>query len=206
MIVTVANIKGGVGKSMISFNIGMYLYTSYEFDQSEPFTFCDLDPQGTLCDIVSVRKELGHTPDVPVVKTSLNEITKNTVIDVSIAEKLTMIEAIGKSDIVVVPCGPSQSEVWATQKFIDMVKLLYPSKKVYMFVNRADTHHSSKETGETSDVLSTFDGTLLKTRIHSRTAYRKSMSEGLAVFEMKGASNNKAINEFIDLAEEIFGE
>lgn len=205
MIVTVANIKGGVGKSLISFNIGMYLYSSYDFE-SEPFTFCDLDPQGTLCDVLAVRKELGHLPVSPEIKTSLSDISSNCVIDVSIAEKVSMIEAIGKSDIVLVPCGPSQSEVWATQKFVDMVKLLYPNKKVFMFVNRADTHHASKETSETSEVLATFDGVLLNTKIHNRTAFRKSMSEGLAVFEMKGSGNNKAINEFIDLAEEIFGK
>ena len=53
------------------------------------------------------------------------------------------------------------------------------------FINRADTHIGIRETGEAERALQMMPGiTPLGVRLYQRTAYRRSFSEGLSVFEL----------------------
>lgn len=200
MIVTIGNVKGGAGKSTVAFNIGVWL------SQNSNVQFIDLDPQQTLNDTIEVRTELGFEPKI---KKALQKVPDSFspdidyVIDVSVADKEAMFKALDKSDIVIVPCPPSQSDVWATGKFVDMLKLLYPKLTVVLFVNRADTHWANKDNDETTNALKQIKNcNFLETRLHNRNSYRKSFSEGLAVFEQR--SDKKAIIEFNNFMQEIF--
>lgn len=72
------------------------------------------------------------------------------------------------------------------------------------FVNRADTNKSIRETHETEAALRMLPGIdeVMPQRLKMRTSFRRSLSEGLAVFEMWPQS--KAANEFRVLAAALY--
>ena len=66
------------------------------------------------------------------------------------------------------------------------------------FINRGDTHRAVRETDEAAAALVSLPGIrYIKPRLAQRTAYRRSFSEGLAVFELeprgKGAAEWNAL-------------
>ncbi len=68
-----------------------------------------------------------------------------------------------------------------------------------VFVNRADTHRAIKESDETEEVLEQLSGvTLIPQRLYQRTVYRRSLSEGMSIFEI--SKRSKAVDEFNRLA------
>ena len=57
--------------------------------------------------------------------------------------------------------------------------------EVLGFINRADTHIGVRETGEAEQALQMLQGIkAMDIRLYQRTAYRRSFSEGLGVFEL----------------------
>lgn len=69
------------------------------------------------------------------------------------------------------------------------------------FVNRADTHKGVRETGEAEDALKILPHIdLINTRLYQRTTYRRSFSEGLAVFELEPKGKAAAeVNKFASM-------
>ncbi len=202
MITVFANLKGGSGKSTVSFNMAAWLE-----DQGCSVMAIDLDPQRTLTDVAEVRVDEGVEPvlqvyaqDEPqVVKTDVDEV----IIDVGAANPAGMNKALRMADRIVIPVPPSQPDVWATQRFLKMVKEaredLDTDIEILAFLNRADTHHAVRESDDAQAALEMVKGiSYLPQRLYSRTIYRRSMSEGLAVFEFWHGS--KAADEFEALA------
>jgi len=117
-----------------------------------------------------------------------------------------MQEAIGVANRVVIPVPPSQADVWATQRFLRIVREALPDSggvEVLAFVNRADTHRQVRESDETEQALCMLEGIrVLPHRLCNRTVYRRSLSEGLTVFEM--ARSGKAAREFDVLARDLY--
>jgi chromosome partitioning protein len=117
-----------------------------------------------------------------------------------------MKSALKVADRIVVPVTPSQADVWSTQRFLGLIRKQRCRAKmpqVLGFVNRADTHSLVRETVETAEALEMLPRiTLLQSRLFQRMDYRRSFSEGLAVFEMRPRS--KAASEVKSLAQEIF--
>jgi chromosome partitioning protein len=98
-----------------------------------------------------------------------------------------MEKAISLADRVLIPIQPSQADIWSTQRFLKIVNNNIDKKKteVLGFLNRADTHIGVRETDEADQALQMMQGIkALGIRLHQRTAYRRSFSEGLAVFEL----------------------
>ena len=64
MITMVGSLKGGSGKSTITFNLAVWLTMA-----DQRVLALDLDPQATLSDVADVRREEGWEPPVRVVAT-----------------------------------------------------------------------------------------------------------------------------------------
>lgn len=201
MITVVGSLKGGSGKSTVTFNLAVWLMMA---DLSVELV--DADPQATLTDVADVRAEEGYTPQINVLKRSVLEGKKNlgkadeTLIDVGTASLDSMKKAICMADRIVVPVPPSQADIWSTQRFIQFVGSLETKNKLKVigFINRADTHPAVRETDEAAAALVSLPGIkFIKPRLSQRTIYRRSFSEGLAVFELdprgKGAREINAL-------------
>lgn len=208
MITVVANLKGGSGKSTVVFNLGLWLQ-----QKGQPVVVYDLDPQQTLLDVAEVRREEGYTPPLQVypprdsLQEDLQYHPKNAqvLVDVGAANLDAMKTAIAISDQVIIPVPPSQPDVWATQRFLDIVDEAtngnYP--KMSVFVNRADTHRAVRESDDTEEVLKQLPNiNLIPKRLFQRTIFRRSLSEGLALNEM--SKRSKATVEFDAFANFVF--
>lgn len=206
MITVIGSLKGGSGKSTVTFNLAIWLCLA-----DVRVLVVDLDPQQTLHDVAEIREEDGYRPQLAVQNGSAldGEVTNHegeVLVDVGTADMAAFHRALQVADRVVVPVPPSQADIWSTQRFLRMLaEVTMPESmpEVVAFVNRADTHHAVSETNETVAALLTLRPIrFVKRRLAQRTAYRRSFSEGLAVFELDPRS--KAAQEFISLAATLY--
>ncbi len=191
MLTVVGNLKGGTGKSTVAFNLAVWL----AHDKAGVMTF-DLDPQCTLVDVCDVRQEDGFEPSVEVSTdlAKLEELAKDKkrkqpiIVDISASNMPAMERAISLADRILIPVQPSQADIWSTQRFLKIVRNSLDESnntEVLGFINRADTHIGVRETDEAEQALQMLPGIkALDVRLYQRTAYRRSFSEGLGVFEL----------------------
>jgi len=212
MITVIANLKGGSGKSTVAFNLAIWLVK-----QGRQVVGYDLDPQCTFSDLGMLRKEIGVRPNLEIhsVRAVLrDQLLSHTecevLVDVGAANLAAMKEAMTSADRILVPVPPSQADVWATQRFLhiigpDMEAVKFNgSQHTIAFINRADTNRSIRETRETEEALRMLPGidVVMPQRLRMRTSFRRSLSEGLAVFEMWPGS--KAAGEFGSFAQALY--
>jgi len=199
MITVIGNLKGGIGKSTVTFNLAVKLSLNGKNVQ-----LIDLDPQATLSDVIDIRTEDEHEPKLSVCS-DLSKLDNSgtfdeIIIDVGTAAIDVLYAAIRMADRILVPVPPSQADIWSTQRFLQIIKDLdtKESLRVFGFVNRADTHRGIRETDETEDALRMLPGIeLIESRLYQRTTYRRSFSEGLAVFELEPKGKAAAeVNKF----------
>ncbi|MEZ5476251.1 MAG: AAA family ATPase [Thiolinea sp.] len=205
MITVIGNLKGGTGKSTVTFNLALWIATR----QNVRVAVYDLDPQATTLDAFEIRSEEGYLPLIWP-KQSIADLQAETtdtqvLADIGLSDMNAVQQAIRLADRILVPVAPSQADVWSTQRFLRMVEDVREGKPVLVLglLNRSDTHRSVRETDEAAAALQTLDNIrLMKTRLYLRTTYRRSFSEGLAVFEMEPRS--KAAREVDALGKELF--
>lgn len=207
MITVIGNMKGGTGKSTVAFNLAVWLS-----HQGKSLRLFDLDPQQTLADVIEVRTEEEYEPALPgaehqagLASVKDNKDVDHIIIDVSMSDQNALKEALQICDRVVIPVAPSQADIWSTQRFLKLIKTTCETKKpeVLAVINRADTHPLVIETQESEEALDFLPGVeRINTRLHNRTAYRRSFSEGLAVFELN--PSGKASKETLKLAKKLF--
>jgi chromosome partitioning protein len=209
MITVVGNLKGGSGKSTVTFNLAVWLATT-----GKSIELYDLDPQCTLGDVLQVRKEEGFEPELKVHRylrpaQKLAELNPQTeiLIDVGTANMTGMKRAIAIADRIIVPVPPSQADIWSTQRFLYLIASEKRDKplEVTAFINRADTHNGVHESDEAEAALQALPGIkVLPIRLSQRISYRRSFSEGLAVFELE--PSGKAALEFKKFAELLYSK
>lgn len=205
MITIVGSLKGGSGKSTLTFNLAVWLAMA-----GIKILLVDADPQATLTDVVEVRNEEGFDPPLTLDdKAALTEQQlrsgDETLIDVGAADMESMRLALALCDRVVVPVPPSQADIWSTQRYIQLISSVQrpTPPDIIGFINRGDTHHAVQETNETAAALVSLPGIrFIKPRLSQRTIFRRSFSEGLAVFELE--SRGKAAREFLSLAAALY--
>lgn len=191
MLTVIGNLKGGTGKSTVAFNLAVWL----AYDKAGVVAF-DLDPQCTLVDVCEVREEDGFEPRFKV-STDLEELEslvgngklrQPIIVDMSASNMPAMEKALSLADRVLIPVQPSQADIWSTQRFLKIVNACInkdKSPEVLGFINRADTHVGVRETDEAEQALQMLQGVkAMDLRLYQRTAYRRSFSEGLGVFEL----------------------
>ena len=192
MLTVIGNLKGGTGKSTVAFNLAVWL--AHEHTGVHVF---DLDPQATLMDTFEIREEDGYEPRIEV-SNDIEELESmvgsrkgrnapQLLADVSATNMPVLERAVSLARRVLIPVQPSQADIWSTQRFLKIVLSAVDKRRkpeILGFINRADTHQSVQETGEAEEALQMLPNIdALNTRLYQRTAFRRSFSEGLAVFE-----------------------
>lgn len=205
MITVVGNLKGGTGKSTVAFNLALWSATR----RNVQVVVYDLDPQATTSDAFEIRNEEGYLPTIQPLQSAegLGAELPNTdvIIDVGISNPAMVEIALQKADRILIPVTPSQADVWATQRFLKTIEKVRQGEKVAILglLNRADTHAAVRESNETLEALRLLKPIeVLNSRLYLRTTYRRSFSEGLAVFEMEPRS--KAAAEVDALGRELY--
>ena len=203
MLTLFANFKGGTGKSTLVFNMAMW-----RLAHGAQVTVCDLDPQRTVSDVALIRKEDGIEPPLRVVQElpAKGRARGDWLIDIGTSDMQAMRAAIRAAGRVVIPVTPSQADIWATQQFLDILRAERKGGRmpvVMGFINRADPHPRSRENAEAFEALEALDPIKpLAPMLVQRLAFRRSFSEGLAVFELE--PRGKAAAELDALATAVF--
>jgi len=204
MITIVSNLKGGSGKSTITFNLAVWLTRA-----GKKTVAYDFDPQRTLSDVAQVRQSEGFEPELTIYRQYRrvpNPKEYEFLVDVGASNMPALRRALKLADRVVVPVPPSQADIWATQRFLLLIASIVKESKppeILAFINRADTHSSIRESDEAEEALHTLPGIkVLNSRIYQRTVYRRSFSEGLGVFELEPSA--KAACEFEKFAASLY--
>ena len=131
MITVVGSLKGGSGKSTVTFNLAVWLSMA-EADVQ----VIDLDPQATLRDVAEVRDEEGYRPAISVKgkkalnKDKLNDLDE-VLIDIGTADLNMMKKAITIADRVLVPVPPSQADIWSGWQSPILYLVLWPMLSGY---------------------------------------------------------------------------
>jgi chromosome partitioning protein len=202
----IGSLKGGSGKSTITFNLAIWLAMA-----EQHVAAVDADPQATLNDALEVRREEGYTPDVNLLDAAkLADIEAlrqydEVLIDVGTASMDNLRQSVAIADRILVPVPPSQADIWSTQRFTRFVASIVgePGVEIIGFINRGDTHRAIRESDEAAAALVSLPGIrFLKPRLAQRTVFRRSFSEGLAVFELD--SRSKGAQEWNALAAVLY--
>ena len=206
MITVIANLKGGTGKSTVTFNLAVWLYST-----GRRTTVIDLDPQRTLSDAAALRRDEGIEPSIHVDAGTFSDVTlpenaEEIIIDVGAADLGSFKQAIMIADRILIPVTPSQADIWSTQRFVGFLSKNThgnPPESI-TFLNRADTNKTIQASDEAAAALDALPGVrLIPQRLSDRAVFRDSFSEGLAVFELEPRSI--ASREFKSFAETLYG-
>lgn len=207
MVISVLNIKGGVGKTTVTTNLAVGLSKG-----NKRVCIIDADPQSSALRWSGKRPEdetkvdvLGM-PDADALKKNIDSIRTNydiVIIDGAPAVNRMATVCAAISNIIILPLGPSPYDVWATEDMIDriqQVKDVNPSIKAFYLINK----HSKRTliSQETESALKEMETPVLTSNLATRVAYADSATSGLSVLEW---DDPRAKKEMQDLVKEIEG-
>jgi len=208
-IVTVANQKGGSGKTTIAMQIAGTLGRTYKV------LVIDADPQGTATRwAASAEDDKPFPARVAGLSAAGGKVHREVkkfvddydfiVVDCPPAVDSPVPQsALLISDLVLVPVIPSPADLWAAtgiQKLISNIQEINEGLKALMVANMCQPNITLAQ--DSIDVLHEFGIPLASSRIHLRTAYRQSAVFGDTVHG-QGNTAQKAINEINTLLDEI---
>jgi len=204
MVTIIGNLKPRTGKSLVTFNLAVWLTT-----QKKSVTVFDLDPIATLSNIFKLHHIEKHNPQLTLQQDLVN-LTKNTtteiLIDIGSNDMDIIKTAVAVADRVVIPITPSQLNIGSCTQFLKLIRhnnSIRNLPHIVGFINRAYNHSNSREDDEPLTGFKYLESiTMIDKRLHQRNTYRDSFSEGIAAFEFE--PNSQAALEFINLAKKLY--
>lgn len=217
MIISVTNLKGGVGKSTISQNVAVEL-----LKRGYKLCIADTDTeQQTSVKWASVRAQNASdkTPEVPVFKINPETISNQVLNTLAKEYDLVLIDGtpaltelttriIIMSDIVITPILASATDLWALDTFLLRFKEAKITKESmggsvehFVILNKYNPRVNLDR--EINEAISEMDVRLLQTKISSRVAYKEATVQGLGVSELR---DSNALEEIKNLCDEIESE
>lgn len=213
MIVVIANIKGGTGKTTIATNMAIM-----RAQDGADVMLVDADTQHSALDFANVRELEGHLPEItclavtgPATGAELRKLAPkfdDIIVDVGGRDTSTLRSALLTADIVAIPFLPSQYDTWATETMdalLGEVLGMNGNLNCLTFLNKVDPVSQASLTREAIQLAKNFKHMrLFPAHLSYRVAFRRSVADGLCINEIPGKKDAKAIAELNKLYEEIF--
>lgn len=206
-VITIGNVKGGVGKSTIACNLAVEATKA-----GKRVLLIDSDTQQSSIDFRATRSEKG-LPEFQAVSITKNTIHKDVrsfesfdfvFIDAGGRDTAVFRSAVLASDLFLIPVLPSQYDIWATAGTVETLEeaKLFKDTSAYFIINQVIPNTTIAR--EALQALKEFKLPILHTQIHARVAFKQSISEGKGVTEYETAGKNgKASKELMALFQEI---
>lgn len=209
MILTVGNIKGGVGKTTIAINTSLTLA-----NEGHDVLFIDADMQGSGTDFWNLRNEVKGSLEITAITLQgqgiLREIKKlsgkfdHIVIDTAGSDTTSLRASMVASDLLAVPVIPSALDIWAmeeTNKVVEEGLVVNPDLRVGVFINMVAPRgivydHKAREA--IPELMPNCE--LLTSRIVRRQAFANTLAVGQYIMEH---SDTKAKEEFMTFYREL---
>lgn len=210
MIVMIAGVKGGTGKTTIATNLAAIRSSTIS-----KVLLVDADEQRSASIWANQRDVLG----IPTGFTTINLAGKalraqlermksdydDIIIDVGGRETTSLRAALSIADLCFVPFKPRSLDIWTLGDFRSVVLEMLPANpnlKVFAFVNQADPKGS--DNAGSQEMLSEYEEIkCLPITIGARKAFANAASDGLGVLEMK-VLDKKAVDEIGQLYDFIY--
>lgn len=211
MVISITNLKGGVGKSTVTQNLAVaFAHKKYKV--------CVIDTDYELQTSTKWREERSDDlPPIKVIAIRNDELSKTAVslkkeydivlIDGTPALFELSTRAIILSDLVIMPILPSIADIWTLEKFLKGFEEARFAKEsmgatveAYILLNKYSDNLTLDR--EVVEVLRGFDINVLESRLVNRIAYREAMPQGKGVIEGR---DKKASAEMNRLLTEIEG-
>lgn len=205
-IFSVANQKGGSGKTTLSMNFAAGLA------KRGRVLVVDADPQGSAGQWCSLSSEKRPFP-VSVISIGghlareVERFAKDydfIVIDCPpTLETDTMSLAMQVSDVILIPVLPSPVDLWASIRLVDAIEhARIRNRKLKPFIVINQMEPKSALSKAMTEALAEFDIPALNTGIRRRAIYRNAAVEGASVFCM-GKRGEAAADEIEQIIEEV---
>ena len=203
MILTLANQKGGVGKTTLSVNLAHAIALS-----EKRVLLVDADPQASASTWAAARETPSPFPVIGMARNTLHrdllpllENYDHCIIDSPPRVSALSKSAILASDLVLIPVQPSSYDVWAaaeTVQLIEEAQQFKPEIKALFCINRKVVNTAIGQ--EIEAALADYPFQIIKSTVGQRIAFAES-SAGYSVFELAPAST--AAKEIKALSQEI---
>jgi chromosome partitioning protein len=187
-VITVAQQKGGSGKTTLAVNLAVAFRRA-----GKTVALLDTDPQGSLGRWFMTRRDAGlddlefSTASAWGVSYECDKLRKTfdyVIVDTPPKVDADLRPALRESDLVLVPVAVSQVDVWATESVLDLANR--EDCKVMVVLNRAKV--GTKILSEVSKALKKITKLQAKTIIGNRVAFAETLGSGQGVLEKrKGA-------------------
>lgn len=211
-IITLANQKGGTGKSTIAANLSCTLS-----NDGYKVLAIDSDTQNSLADFHAIRSEKlinerGSFSTIKIVTPVLHKEARKfndfdiVVIDTGGRHSKLFSSAISAADILIVPITPSPYDLWASEetfKVSEEIRTYNQNLCVYVLLNMViEKTIVAKEMHMILEkLIEQYNLKLFKTGLHNLVLYKYAVDEGLSVCERD--KNSKACEEFSKFYEEV---
>lgn len=209
MIISITNLKGGVGKSTITQNLAVCF-------ASMGYKVCivDTDTNQTSMKWISFRPD--GLPSIPVFGImEAGALPKNIKIlnndyDIVLIDGTPSLSKMTSkilllSNITIIPTLLSGADFWAIEPFVERLsetQVINESLQSYILCNKVDSRINLEKT--VASALKAFEEDFniktLESKLKQRVVYKDSMLKGLGVYE---ATDPKAKAEMIALTNEI---
>lgn len=207
MIISLANPKGGVGKSTLAVNLAVEAIK----DGWEDIAILELDLQRTAYLWAKLRDQRGVKPPVQIeLVDSIETIEGGCAAYAADKQSLLIVDCAGAdtdfnraavafSDMVIIPTRPSQIEVFALTRALGLIQDL---GKVPYILNACAFPAAKSTINDLAEYIGTLGGCkLMSSVIRYRAAYQHSFAAGKSVTEY--ARDQLASLEIAELAKEI---
>jgi chromosome partitioning protein len=200
--ITVAQQKGGSGKTTLAVNIAVAL-----LGRGHTVAVLDTDPQGSMGRWFMTRRDALENPGIEFATASAwgvgyecEKLKKHhdfVIIDTPPKIDSDLRPALRESALVLVPVATSHVDLWATESVLEMTQRM--GCPVLMVLNRASSR--ARLTAELSTALDGLDAPRARTALSNRVIYAETLGEGAGVTER--APKGPAAMEVQALLDEI---